>query len=131
MTQKHELMARIQAARQSAPRVVEAESQKAYPPDENKSLNILHLVEDLPSAPEAAVCPKEVPIAAPEEMEKESRKEGERTAYTTISVPRQCGKKAKLYATFLQVNMAEFASCALDAYILQLQETGKLPKLNL
>ena len=143
MAHKHELMAKLQAARQTSAKVVEAESQKAYPPSpENQQLSILHLVEEL-KTPEEIPSPaeegslKEIPhsegplVEAEEEPEKEILKKVEKIAYTTISVPKPYGQKAKLYATLLRVNMVEFTCGALDAYILQLQEANKLPKVEL
>ena len=49
-----------------------------------------------------------IPVEEEEETEKDVLKEIEKIAYTTISVPKPYGQKAKLYATLLRVNMVEF-----------------------
>ena len=142
MAHKHELMAKLQAARQTSAKVVEAECQKAYPSAGNQQLSLLHLVDDLqtkdtiPSPPEdvpstVAHSSESIPPDTEAEMEGEPLKKIEKIAYTTISVPKPYGQKAKLYATLLSVNMVEFTCGALDAYILQLQELGKLPRVDL
>ncbi len=146
MAQKHELMAKLQAARQTSGKLVEAESRKAYPQEiENRQLEIPHIMEtpvatDPPvfpvnkeEAPKEVNAPEESPAEVRLKMETEGevKREAEKITYTTISVPKQYGQKAKLYATLLKVNMVEFTCGALDAYILQLQEANKLPKVDL
>jgi hypothetical protein len=145
MAQKHEIMAKLQAARQNSPKIVETETQKAYP-DTQKSgqLEISQFLEEIeepkpvPSPAEAATPEEQAPTAeitqyaeTNPETSFEQTRASEKVSYTTISVPKQYGQKAKLCATLLRLNMVEFTCGALDAYILQLKETGKLPKLDL
>ena len=142
MAEKHELMARLQAARQSAGRIVETENRKTYPDFETKSEAAAALVSD-ETASGSKVIPTLGALALQEEIitmvatpvpcaeaEKETGCRVEKVCYTTISVPKSYGHKAKLYATLLKVNIVDFTCGALDAYILQLQEAGKLPKLE-
>ena len=144
MAHKHELMAKLQAARQTSAKVVEAENQKAYPENSEIKQQEIPLIpgeedasDPTTSAKTEAPRQEEAPTGenpgetAPEtEAEEAPKKVIEKIAYTTISVPKPYGQKAKLYATLLQVNMVEFTCGALDAYVLQLQEMGKLPRVD-
>ena len=143
MAEKHELMARLQAARQSAGRIVETENRKAYSESETKSEPAgAPLSDGIASGSEAIttlpalvlqeeILPREASPIPCAEAEKETAYRVEKVCYTTISVPKPYGHKAKLYATLLKVNIVDFTCGALDAYILQLQEEGKLPKLEI
>jgi hypothetical protein len=141
MAQKHEIMAKLQAARQNSPKIVETETQKAYP-DTPKSgqLEISQFLEEVelpkadPSSDQKDSLQEEGHPAgnlSGPDADKEQKKTAEKVSYTTISVPKQYGQKAKLYATLLKVNMVEFTCVALDTYILQMQENGKLPRVDL
>ena len=139
MANKHELMAKLQAARQTSGKIMEVENQKAYPkPEENRQLEIPHFQKE-PEVLETAECApteeksNEAPQLNEKEqtIEKEQKTGPEKISYTTISVPKEYGLKAKLYATLLKVNMVEFTCGALDSYILHLQEANKLPKVDL
>lgn len=143
MAEKHELMARLQAARQNAGKIVDTESRKAYPDPEVNGQPIEAPVPVEPANPDelltatpAAPVQEETPVnegltPTCTETPKEPGSRVEKVCYTTISVPKPYGHKAKLYATLLKVNIVDFTCGALDTYILQLQEAGKLPKVDL
>ena len=139
MANKHELMAKLQAARQTSGKIMEVENQKAYPkPEENRQLEIPHFQQDpeVPETPECVSAKESLSEASQlnvkeQKIENERKTGSEKISYTTISVPKEYGLKAKLYATLLKVNMVEFTCGALDSYILHLQEANKLPKVDL
>ena len=139
-------MAKLQAARQTSAGIVEAESRKAYPENaDNRQLEIpLNSGQSDTLNPAPSHLQQEDPVTgipSPNENEEITEKDtealqqikrtAEKISYTTISVPKEYGQKAKLYATLLRVNMVEFTCGALDTYILQLQERGKLPRVDL
>lgn len=148
MANKYELMARLKAARQTSGKIAEEESQKAYPETKGKEKEAGCLMLPLPAenpspAPLSTYTPEpansqalrlEAPASATNGQampHEEQPPKKEQVTYTTISVPKQYGHKAKVYATLLNVNMVAFACSALDAYIHQLQEAEKLPRMDL
>lgn len=148
MANKYELMARLKAARQTSGKIAEEESQKAYPEKNGKENEAGCLMLPLPAEDSSqspfGTHPPEPADSQPLSLEppvlatcyqapppEEQPPKKEQVTYTTISVPKQYGHKAKVYATLLNMNMVAFACSALDAYIHQLQEAEKLPRMDL